>query len=154
MKRLRAEVRQQKSARTNSPIGRPKTGATDVIRPHYSEFFRCTLRTTCKWTEIAAALAAQGVTQGNGKPITGRRLETLMRNIRLQNEKEAKKTAVREQRKDAATHNAEREDDKTIKLKLAPELTQRTRPEQHAVISEADIRRNALARHAHLLNKK
>ncbi len=39
------------------------------------------------WTEIVAGLAAQGVTQGDGQPITGRRLTALMHNIRVQEER-------------------------------------------------------------------
>ena len=43
------------------------------------------------WTEIAAGLAAQGVTQGDGQPITGRRLTALMHNIRVQEERRRNK---------------------------------------------------------------
>jgi hypothetical protein len=51
-----------------------KTGATEIVRKHFAELQRMHYQDGASWIEIAAGLAKQGVTQGDGKPITGRRL--------------------------------------------------------------------------------
>jgi hypothetical protein len=154
MKRIRIDVRSIKARRPPSPIGRPKTGATDIIRNNYLEFYRMHHEDGVQWTEIAAALAAQGVTQGDGDAITGRRLTALMRNIALQIEKEEMKSAARARRSDVTRPGIEREDGKIAKLKLAPELTIQRTTDRDAVVSEDEIRRGQLERHAHLLKRK
>jgi len=154
MKQLRADVEKLKAKRpTTSTIGRVKTGTTAVLRKHYAEFERMHADGV-KWTEIAAGLAVQGVTQGDGDALTGRRLTALMRNIALQNEKEGNKTVSRAKRNDVVLPRAEHEDDKTTKLRLAPELTAQKTTNRIAVVSEDEIRRSQLERHAHLLKRK
>jgi hypothetical protein len=87
LENLRNYVTQLKADRQDSPIGRVKSGATEVIRKNLKELERMHQEDGATWTEIAAGLAAQGVTQGNGQPITGRRLTALMHNIRVQEER-------------------------------------------------------------------
>lgn len=58
-----------------------------MIRKNIRQLERMREEDGATWTEIAAGLAAQGVTQGDGKPITGRRLTALMHNIRVQKER-------------------------------------------------------------------
>lgn len=154
LKRLRADGRRLKATRKRSPIGRPKTGATAIIRKNYSEILRMHENDGLRWTEIALALAAQGVTQGDGEPITGRRITALMRNLTLKAERESRNTASRLQQKDIAPHQIERRDDTKTKLRLAPELTAQKPTPRTDVVSEDEIRRSQLERHAHLLKRK
>lgn len=153
LKKLSADVKILKAKRTPSPIGRTKTGATAVLRKHFAEFKRMH-EDGVKWTEIAAALAVQGIKQGDGEGITGRRVTALMKNIARQNENESRKNASRLLRKDVVTCAIEREDDKKIKLRLAPELTAQRMTDRDAVVSEDEIRRGQLAQHAHLLKRR
>jgi hypothetical protein len=154
LKKLRADVQKLKAKRTPSPIGRTKTGATAILRKNYSEILFMHENDGLRWTEIALALAAQGVTQGNGAPITGRRITALMRNLALQAERETSNSASRLQRKDIAPHQIEHRDDTKTKLRLAPELTAQKTNHPIAVVSEDEIRRGLLERHAHLLKRK
>jgi|SRR3954470_1555441 hypothetical protein len=87
LERLRNYVKQLKADRQDSPIGKTKSGATQVIRNNLEELERMYREDGVTWTEIAAGLAAQGVTQGDSQPITGRRLTALMHNIKVQEEK-------------------------------------------------------------------
>ena len=87
LKQLRNYVGQMRSGRQDSPIGKIKSGATEVIRQNLVELERMYREDGATWTEIAAGLAAQGVTQGDGQPITGRRLTALIHNIKVQQEK-------------------------------------------------------------------
>lgn len=87
LERLRDYVKSLKAERQDSPIGKVKSGATEIIRKNRQELERMHREDGATWTEIAAGLAAQGVTQGDGEPITGRRLTALMHNIRVQEER-------------------------------------------------------------------
>src|SRR5471032_1124918 len=118
LKKLRADVQMLKAKRSPSPIGRTKTGATAVLRKHFAEFKRMH-EDGVKWTEIAAGLAVQGIKQGDGEGITGRRVTALMKNIARQNENEIRNSASRLSRKDVVGHAVGRENDKKTKLRLA-----------------------------------
>lgn len=87
LKILRDHVHSLKAERQDSPIGKIKSGATEIIRQNIAELERMHREDGATWTEIAAGLAAQGVTQGDGQPITGRRLTALMHNIRVQEQR-------------------------------------------------------------------
>lgn len=87
LERLRDHVKSLKAERPESPIGKVKSGATEIIRRNRHELERMHHQDGATWTEIAAGLAAQGVTQGDGLPITGRRLTALMHNIKAQEER-------------------------------------------------------------------
>lgn len=87
LERLRDYVKSLKAERRDSPIGKIKSGATEIIRKNRQELERMHREDGATWTEIAAGLAAQGVTQGDGQPITGRRLTALMHNIRVQEQR-------------------------------------------------------------------
>lgn len=91
LERLRDYVKSLKAERQDSPIGKVKSGATEIIRRNRQELERMHREDGATWTEIAAGLAAQGVTQGDGQPITGRRLTALMHNIRVQEERRRNK---------------------------------------------------------------
>lgn len=154
LKRLRTHVKQLKAARVASPIGKVKTGATEIIRNNFAELERLHYEDGASWTEIASGLAAQGVTQGSAQPLTGRRLTALMHNIRTRAEKHGNKPAraTREHPRNSGQSHGQRP---RKAVSLAPEmsLSQReTGPDQ--AISEDDIRRAELAKHAHLLRKR
>jgi hypothetical protein len=155
LKRLRSDVNRLKAGRVDSPIGKIKTGATEIIRRHFDELERMHHEDGAAWNEIAAGLAAQGVTQGDGQPLTGRRLTALMHNIRVRAEKLEEKAAMRSPRKHLSNSikNLGGRSRKTVSL--ASEMS-RPRIEKlpDEMISEGEIRRAELSKHAHLLRKR
>ncbi|RYB06601.1 hypothetical protein [Lichenibacterium ramalinae] len=75
------------------------SGAMALVRAHLAEIER--LRAEgITWTDIAAALAAQGVRRRDGGPISGRRLTALIDSIRRQDAKRQKAMARRISRGD------------------------------------------------------
>lgn len=152
VKRLRSDVNRLKRLRKASPIGKAKTGATEIIRKHFAELERLHYQDGASWIEIAAGLAEQGVTQGDGKPITGRRLTALMNNIRVQAKRnnQQKSSVARGQ---GRVRPSGTRASKT--LPLAPELLRSPHEKSpELTLSEEEIRRNELAKHAHLLPKR
>ncbi|MBR1030324.1 hypothetical protein [Bradyrhizobium liaoningense] len=162
-KRLQSDVERRKLARVSSSHGRAKTGATAVIREVLTELERMHAE-GATWTEIAEALSAQGVTQGNNKPLTGRRLTALIHNIKIQ-----EKTLL------GPPKLADGEGAKTVPPSRSPRLTRRqdARPAKQSLTLSADLneirpvkqprmdgfdeeqlRRNEFNRHAHLLKKR
>lgn len=152
LKGLRAHVKQLKAHRARSPIGKIKTGATEVIRANFEEIERLHLEHGATWTEIASGLAAQGVTQGKGQPLTGRRLTALMHNIRTRAEKLKSKAGARNRTPIASRRLRDVPTGKRVSL--SPEMNRpaaaNNLPE---MISEDEIRRGEPAKHAHLLRK-
>ncbi|WP_061979188.1 hypothetical protein [Tardiphaga sp.] len=155
LKRLRSDVKRLKADRVDSPIGKIKTGATEIIRRHFDELERMHHEDGASWTEIAAGLAAQGVTQGDGQPLTGRRLTALMHNIRVRAEKLRSKGAVRRPSEHLPNPSQKLGRRSRKMVSLAPEMS-RERDAQlpDQVISEEEIRRTELSKHAHLLRKR
>jgi len=154
LKRLRADMKQLKARRAASPIGKIKTGATEIIRNNFEEIERLHHEDGASWTEIASGLAAQGVTQGEGQPLTGRRLTALMHNIRTRAEKLKSKGGARNR----TTIVSKRLQDVPTgkRVSLSPEMNRPAvggnSPEE--MVSEDEIRRTELAKHAHLLRKR
>ena len=155
LKGLRAHVKQLKARRASSPIGKIKTGASEVIRANFEEIERLHREDGATWTEIASGLAAQGVTQGEGQPLTGRRLTALMHNIRTRAEKLKGKATVQDRVKGLPERLQKhgRANRKTVSLS-----SEMSRPVGDSLpdqtISEDEIRRAELAKHAHLLGKR
>lgn len=149
---LRAHLKQLKARRATSPIGKIKTGATEVIRANFDELERLHHEEGASWTEIASGLAAQGVTQGEGQPLTGRRLTALMHNIRTRAEKLKGKGGARNR---TAIASRRLQDVPTGKrVSLSPEMSMPAAGNNLPdTISEDEIRRSELAKHAHLLRK-
>ena len=155
LKRLRSDVKRLKASRADSPVGKSKTGATEIIRKHFDELERMHYEGGASWTEIAAGLAAQGVTQGDGQPLTGRRLTALMHNIRVRAEKLRSKGAVRRPSEHLPTPIQKLAGRSRKAVSLAPEMSRRgTEKLLDQVVSEEDIRRAELSKHAHLLRKR
>lgn len=155
LKRLRGDVKQLKARRVASPIGKIKTGATEIIRNNFDELERLHREDGASWTEIASGLAAQGVTQGDGQPLTGRRLTALMHNIRTRAEKLKSKAIVQDRIR--IPPDRLQKDGRTAKktVSLSPEMDRPlggNSPDE--TISEDEIRRTELAKHAHLLAKR
>lgn len=152
LKGLRAHVKQLKARRASSPIGKIKTGATEVIRANFEEIERLHREEGASWKEIASGLAAQGVTQGEGQPLTGRRLTALMHNIRTRAEKLKSKGDARNRTTMASRRVQDVPTGKRVSL--SPEMNRpavgNNLPD---TISEDEIRRSELAKHAHLLRK-
>jgi len=77
------------------------------------------------WAVIAAALAAQGITQlssGGAVPITGNRLSSLVSDIKKKEKKRLEKAEQRAQRRDLSAA-APGKSTRSTKLSLAAELT-------------------------------
>lgn len=155
LKRLRGDAKRMKAARIASPSGKVKTGATKVIRDNFHELERLHNVDGVTWADLASSLAAQGVTQGAGLPITGRRLTALMHNVRSRAKKMAEKRSPQDQG-DGSPHR-QRNGDLAVQksVSLSPEMA---RPVGEHVpdptISEDEIRQAELAKHAHLLRKR
>jgi hypothetical protein len=154
LKRLRTDMKRLKAGRAASPIGKIKTGATAIIRSNFDELERMHREDGATWTEIASGLASQGVTQGEGHPLTGRRLTALMHNIRTRAEKLKSKPIARDRTK--ILPERPQRDGRAAKktVSLSPEMNRPViRGLSDETISEDEIRRTALAKHAHLLSK-
>jgi hypothetical protein len=164
-KRLRREVERRKSARSTSSHGRIKTGATAVIREHLPDLERMHADGAI-WDEIAAGLSAQGVRQGNGKPLTGRRLTALIHNIKTREAKlapgrtnalssEAARVEPRHRPTTAAISQAKQHPGRSA-LTLATEMAEpkAARAQTSPDLDEQALRRAEFAQHAHLLKKR
>lgn len=152
LKRLRGDIKRLKAARVASPIGKIKTGATEIIRSNFDELERLHREDGATWTEIASGLAAQGVTQGEGQPLTGRRLTALMHNIRTRAEKLKSKGDARDRTMIASERLQNVPTGRRVSL--SPEMNRPAAANNLPdTISEDEIRRGELAKHAHLLRK-
>jgi hypothetical protein len=155
LKRLRSDVHRLKAGRVDSPIGKIKTGATEIIRSHFDELERMHHEDGASWNEIAAGLAAQGVTQGDGQPLTGRRLTALLHNIRVRAATLKSKGATRSpsEHRSNPIQKLGRRSTKTVSLAL-----EMSRPHNESqpdnTISEDEIRHAELSKHAHLFRER
>lgn len=148
LKKLKRDVEKRQASRPAglAPGGRRATGSMAVVRQHLPQFDA--LRAAgASWSEIAAGLAGQGVTQGEGQePITAKRLTALVSLVRKAEAKRAAAVAERAARPDAP-------------LQLAPAIltlpgdlvTPKPGGDVRAAPSEEDHRHAALARSKALL---
>lgn len=134
-----------------SPIGRAKTGATEIIRENLGELLR--LRGEgASWSELAASLASQGVTQGDDEPLTGRRLTALINNIKARDAKLMEKASRSGHAPAAASAPRAR---KHAPVRLSSEMQKPVSSELPlASVDEQELRVAELERHAHLLKRK
>jgi len=115
------------------------------------------------WVDLAAGLAAQGVTQGQGDPLTDNRLTALIASVKRQAARQAEAKARRRTRPDLprpSTPSVARQGlpdaaPSPAAARLAPELQARPAapPGDDAPPSEAEIRRIQAERHSHLFKK-
>jgi hypothetical protein len=155
---LRADVKTRTLSRAASPIGRVKTGATEVIRENLAELLQ--MRADgASWPELAAGLAAQGVIQGDNEPLTGRRLTALINNIKVRSAKLALKanraTSVSTSKNDSSATRVKKTPSKGGQVMLAPEMRESASPlPPSSDVDEQELRLAELARHAHLLTRR
>ncbi len=155
LKKLRRTVAARKAARPDGigPGGRVATGAMALVRSNLGAFDE--LRASgATWAEIAAGLAEQGMTQGDGEPITAKRLTALVTLVRKADATRAAKASARQGRGDLAAGSklaAKRTTD--TKLRLAAELIPSPLAATDPGPSEGDLRREAFDRHNHLFKK-
>jgi len=163
LKRLSRDV---DTLRTSRPLGvgpggRRLTGAMAVVRDNLAAL-EALHAAGASWVDIAAGLAAQGVTQGQGEPLTGKRLTALIASVRRQAARHAATEARRRARPDlprfpvSANRQVPPPDPApTPASRLAPELQARPvpPPSDDAPLSEAEIRQHQAERHSHLFKK-
>lgn len=168
--RLRRDLKRRLDARPHGhgPNGRVGTGSMAIVRAHL-ETFEQMHRDGASWVDIAAGLAAQGVTQGVGdaaRPITARRLTALMASVRRERERHARAGRTRTRRGDLTPGGSPPPNEpgpaprqpptasESVPLALAQELAPRDHVEAEPDIPTAeDIRRSALAGVQKLLKK-
>lgn len=145
------------------PGGRRLTGAMAIVRDNL-EALEVLHAAGASWVDLAAGLTAQGVTQGQGDPLTGKRLTALIASVKRQAARHAAAEARRMTRLDLVRPPAvsvTRQDPPPDRApaaptpRLAPELQARPAPppSEDAPLSEAEIRRIQAERHSHLFKK-
>lgn len=148
LRRLKRDVARSQASRPTgmAPGGRRSTGSMAVVRRHLPQLDA--LRAEgATWAEIAAALAAQGLTQGEAQtPITAKRLTALVALVRKAEAKRSASIAKRTDRSDAPGGQP------NASLTLSTDLTVPGRgAAAQAVPSEETNRHAALARSKSLL---
>ncbi len=132
---------------------------TAAIRDLLPEIERMRAEDKTSWRIIAEALASQGLTEGSDKkPLSERRLTSIVTKLRARKKAEVGELKVRAGRGDvappaeAATKAAPPA--KKPKARLAPELApQPPAPDDEPLLSEDDIIEAQRAKHAHLFRK-
>jgi len=110
------------------------------------------------WAVIAASLAEQGVVEGDGRPLTDKRLTSVVSKLKEQAAKRDARMQARTQRVDLAKapngRNPPSSTAGSSTARLAPELTVvRVDADTRAPISEAEILREKRDKHQHLFKK-
>ena len=101
-KRLKKDSANAQAALAANGHARRRTGATAVIEPILPIIRELRARKH-SWATIAAALAKQGVVQGNDRePITGRRLTALISAINKRVRRQEERSTGRAKRRDLA----------------------------------------------------
>ncbi|SFT26624.1 hypothetical protein [Methylobacterium sp. yr668] len=100
-KRLARDAKRVQAARPAGGIGRETTGVTRAVRDGLP-MIRQLRESGITWAAIAAAMSAQGVTQGAGKPLTASRLTAIVGQVEAQLRRQAEQAAVRRARPDLA----------------------------------------------------
>jgi hypothetical protein len=107
------------------------------------------------WDDIAAALSDQGLKTRNGQPLTGKRLTSLIHEIRKLDEARALREAKRRARVDVAPREAPLAEIER-RPRLSPELPRSKREGAGAdpAVLEAEIRDAQYERHSNLFKGK
>ena len=134
-KRLTKDCANAQAAMAANGLARRRTGATAVIEPILPIIRELRARKH-SWAAIAAALAKQGVVQGNDRePITGRRLTALICAINKRVRRQEERLAGRAKRRDLAPLPQ-----RTHTLALSADLQRTNAATVTATDSEATIR--------------
>ena len=100
-KRLARDAKRAQAQRPDSSIGRETTGVTRAVRAGLP-VIRQLRAAGVTWAAIAEALSAQGVTQGEGRPLTATR-QTIVTLVEAQERRPAARAARRRTRPDLTT---------------------------------------------------
>lgn len=98
-KRLARDAKRAQAQRPDSSIGRETTGVTRAVRAGLP-VIRQLRAAGVTWAAIAEALSAQGVTQGEGQPLTATRLTAIVTQVEAQERRTAERKARRRTRPD------------------------------------------------------
>ena len=152
--KLRASVKRLAEGRRD---GRKSSDLMATIRPLMPaiERFRAD---DVPWAVIAASLAEQGVVEGDSRPLSEKRLTSVVSKLKEQEAKRNARMQARALRGDLATAPNRRRPPSsmagTSQPRLAPELTTvRVDAETRPPISEAEILREKRDKHQHLFKK-
>ena len=124
LRKLKGDVAKRQAARPVgiAPGGRRATGSMAIVREHLADLDALRAK-GATWAEIAAGLAEQGVTQGEGRePITAKRLTAIVTLVRKAEAKRAEATARRVSRADLRRAPAPPPVTDRARLALAAEL--------------------------------
>lgn len=98
-KRLARDAKRAQAQRPDSIIGRETTGVTRAVRTSLP-VIRQLRAAGVTWAAIAEAMSAQGVTQGEGRPLTATRLTAIVTQVEAQERRTAEREARRRTRPD------------------------------------------------------
>ena len=101
-KRLARDAKRAQAQRPDSSIGRETTGVTRAVRAGLP-VIRQLRAAGVTWAAIAEALSAQGVTQGEGRPLTATRLTAIVTQVEAHARRPAEREARRRTRPDLTT---------------------------------------------------
>jgi hypothetical protein len=145
-KRLTKDCANVQAAMAANGLARRRTGATAVIEPLLPIIRELRARKH-SWAAIAAALAKQGVVQGNDRePITARRLTALISAINKRVRRQEERLACRAKRRDLAPITKQ-----THTLALSTDLNDPAAATTAVAASEQDFRRQEFEDHVRSL---
>lgn len=98
-KRLARDAKRAQAQRPDSTIGRETTGVTRAVRAGLP-VIRQLRAAGVTWAAIAEAMSAQGVTQGEGQPLTATRLTAIVTQVEAQERRTVEREARRRTRPD------------------------------------------------------
>lgn len=140
LKRLAEDVDTLRRSRPAGlgPGGRRLTGSMAIVRDNL-DALEALKAGGSSWVDIAAGLAAQGVTQGEGDPITGKRLTALISSVKREVAKEAAKQEAAQARRARRPDLRQAPATPSRRLRLASDLTSKplTPPESSAASEQA-----------------
>ncbi|MCB4806470.1 DNA-binding transcriptional MerR regulator [Methylobacterium brachiatum] len=150
-KRLARDAKRAQAQRPDSTIGRETTGVTRAVRAGLP-VIRQLRAAGVTWAAIAEALSAQGVTQGEGQPLTASRLTAIVTQVEAQERRKADREARRRTRPDlTASSEAVRSPEPPLPATAAPALPSPVGSNPRA--TEEEIRRAGLHDLHQLLKK-
>lgn len=152
-KRLARDAKRVQATRPAGGIGRETTGVTRAVRDGLP-MIRQLREGGITWAAIAAAMSAQGVTQGAGRPLTASRLTAIVGQVEAQLRRQAEQATARRARADLAAPQPALTGDTAAPAPIAPvPLASSPAPDTTAHASEEAIRRAGLDALHKLLKK-
>jgi len=146
-KRLQREAHKAQAARPEPAIGRETTGVTRAVRETLPVIQKLR-KAQITWAAIAAAMTEQGITQGNGLPLTATRLTAVVGHVERQIRRHEDSLALRRLRTDLA-----RSDTETLKAPLREAIAENGSSDLPGNPTEEELRRAGLDELRSLLRK-